>query len=298
MGHLLLVSLIWAFSFGLIAKFLPPAEAHPAWVAASRLLLALVVFIPFLRAAGPNNRQRLMLAGLGAVQFGIMYILYLGAFASLRPHEIALLTVFTPVFVWLGGDILDRTFRPQHVIAALAACLGAFIALGNRTWESGTLQGILMMQLSNVCFAAGQLGYRHLRLEHSKSGSDASHYAWMLVGGLAASLPYALLQTGFVLPSLSGPQILTLAYLGIIATGLGFFWWNIGATRVDTGVLAAANNAKIPLAVLVSIFVFSSQAKLLPTLTGLAVVVLAMLIPRMLPFNPHGKRPEESEERA
>jgi drug/metabolite transporter (DMT)-like permease len=101
-----------------------------------------------------------------------------------------------------------------------------------------------------------------------------------------------------VLPSLSGPQILTLAYLGIIATGLGFFWWNIGATRVDTGVLAAANNAKIPLAVLVSIFVFSSQAKLLPTLTGLAVVVVAMLIPRMLPFTPHGKRPEESEERA
>ena len=44
---LLLVSLLWAFSFGLIKTFLGGVDS--AFVAAVRLLLALAVFLPFLR---------------------------------------------------------------------------------------------------------------------------------------------------------------------------------------------------------------------------------------------------------
>jgi drug/metabolite transporter (DMT)-like permease len=50
-----------------------------------------------------------------------------------------------------------------------------------------------------------------------------------------------------------------LLYLGLIASGLGFFLWNRGATRVDAGTLAVMNNAKIPLAVACSLLFFGES---------------------------------------
>jgi drug/metabolite transporter (DMT)-like permease len=41
-----------------------------------------------------------------------------------------------------------------------------------------------------------------------------------------------------------------------VASGLGFFLWNKGATKVNPGTLAAFNNAVVPLAVISSLFVF------------------------------------------
>jgi drug/metabolite transporter (DMT)-like permease len=48
----------------------------------------------------------------------------------------------------------------------------------------------------------------------------------------------------------------SIVYLGIVASGLGFFLWNKGATKVNPGTLAAFNNAVVPLAVISSLFVF------------------------------------------
>ena len=41
--------------------------------------------------------------------------------------------------------------------------------------------------------------------------------------------------------TLHGPQLLTLAYLGVIASGLGFFLWNVGATRYSSFVSASCS---------------------------------------------------------
>ena len=60
--------------------------------------------------------------------------------------------------------------------------------------------------------------------------------------------------------TLNTNQLWILVYLGVIASGLGFSLWNLGATRVTAGTLAAMNNLKIPLAVAVSLHVFSETA--------------------------------------
>ena len=48
----------------------------------------------------------------------------------------------------------------------------------------------------------------------------------------------------------------------MLASGVGFFLWNVGATRVRSGTLAVMNNAKVPLAVVVSLAFFGEQAPL------------------------------------
>ena len=68
-----------------------------------------------------------------------------------------------------------------------------------------------------------------------------------------------LLVSGPLPPHLNGGQVLVLLYLGLLASGVGFFLWNVGATRVSAGTLAVFNNVKIPLAVVVSLLFFAEQ---------------------------------------
>ena len=61
---------------------------------------------------------------------------------------------------------------------------------------------------------------------------------------------------------ISPNQWKSLIYLGCIASGLGFFLWNKGATQTNHGILAAFNNAVVPLAVLCSLFIFGEAREL------------------------------------
>ena len=81
MWLLLLVSIIWAFSFGLIKRL---TGFDGAFISAARLGLALLVFLPFLRLRGLATRTAFALAGIGAVQFGLMYLAYNESFRYLK----------------------------------------------------------------------------------------------------------------------------------------------------------------------------------------------------------------------
>ena len=66
-----------------------------------------------------------------------------------------------------------------------------------------------------------------------------------------------------------------------VASGLGFFLWNKGASMTNAGTLAAFNNAVVPLAVVCSFFVFGEieeieRSQLIRLLFGGATIVLSV----------------------
>lgn len=255
MALLVLVSVLWAFSFGLIKRFL--GDVDSTLVAALRLCLSLVVFLPFLRWRGLSAATAGRLAGIGALQFGVMYLSYIESFRYLRAYEAALFTITTPVLVVLFADALDRRWRPWALAAALVAVAGTAVVVVRSGDLRVTLAGLALVQLSNAAFAAGQIFYRRLRISHPQL-RDREIFA-VLYAGAAAAAGLALLWRSPAL-SLTTPQWLTLLYLGAGASGLGFFLWNVGATRVAPATLAVMNNAKVPLGVAVSILVFGETA--------------------------------------
>src|SRR4051812_24650338 len=97
MVPLIVVSLLWAFSFGLIKRYLTGVDS--TFVTTVRLGLALLVFLPFLRWRAVAARTALALIAIGAVQFGVTYLAYIESFRFLRSYEVALLTITTPIFV-------------------------------------------------------------------------------------------------------------------------------------------------------------------------------------------------------
>jgi len=257
MPLLILVSLLWAFSFGLIKRHLGGVDS--TFVAAARLGLALVVFLPFLRVRGVTWRTGLGLAGIGAVQFGLMYLAYIESFRYLRAYEAALFTITTPIFVTLFADALERTLRIHALVAALLAVAGtAFVAVRSSELQL-TLTGLALVQGSNAAFAVGQVAYRRLR-QRTPALRDRDVFA-LLYGGAFLVAAAAVGVKGVAI-TLTPAQVWTLVYLGVLASGAGFFLWNVGATRVGSGTLAVMNNAKVPLAVVVSLLFFGETAPL------------------------------------
>ena len=274
MSFLVVVSLVWAFSFGLIGKFLPGLPS--AWVGWVRLALSALVFLPFVRRV--PWRTGLGLFAAGAAQFGLMYWAYLASFRYLKSHEVALFTVVTPLFVAGLNDLFGRRFQPWNLLAACLAVAGAGILKWSQIETPAPLYGILLVQASNLCFAAGQLAYRAVLRRLPAPLPDHRVFFWLHLGGFAVLTPLALpLALSAAPPDPTPSQWAILAYLGVVASGLCFFLWNRGARLVSAGQLAVMNNLKIPLAVAVSLFVFREPANLYTFFAGTLLVGVALL---------------------
>jgi drug/metabolite transporter (DMT)-like permease len=272
MFYLLTVSALWAFSFGLTKGL--TAGLDGTFVATARLFLALLVFLPFLRLKGVTLRTGAALAGIGAVQFGLMYLAYNESFRYLPAYQVALFTITTPILVTLLADALDRTFRSRALLAALLAVLGTAVVVFQSASLGGTLKGFLFVQFSNIVFAVGQIAYKRLRARQPTL-RDRNIFGLLYAGAFAVAL-IALLMQGDLTVNLTTKHLVTLLYLGTIASGLGFFLWNKGATQVNAGTLAVMNNAKVPLAVACSLLFFGESADLPRLLLSLALLGAAV----------------------
>lgn len=256
MPFLLIVSLLWAFSFGLTKGLTAGLDGN--LVAAIRLGLALLVFLPFLRLRGLPLRTGLQLMGIGAIQFGLMYLAYNASFRYLPAYQVALFSVTTPILVTLFADAFDRTLRPRALLAALVAMVGTAVIVFQPGSAPASLHGFILVQIANLTFALGQVLYRRIRATCSLR-PDHETFALLYVGAFALTGAVVLSQ-GQIQTYPSPAQWRLLAYLGLVASGLGFFLLNLGATRVSAGTLAVMNNAKIPLAVVCSLLFFGESA--------------------------------------
>ncbi|MBB3189800.1 carboxylate/amino acid/amine transporter [Halomonas cerina] len=271
MGYLVGITILWAFSFSLIGVYLA-GQVDSYFAVLTRIALAALVFLPFLRPRLLQGRQRLTLMGLGAIQLGVMYIFFYQSFLLLSVPEVLLFTIFTPLYIALLDDALFRRFTPFHLVTAGLAVLGAAV-IRYQELDSGFWLGFLVVQGANLCFALGQVGYRRLSASLPASLPRHSVFGWFYLGALAVALPaFVLLGSTAALPT-TGVQWGVLAWLGLVASGVGYFLWNLGATRVDAGALAIMNNALIPAGLLVNLVIWNRDADLPRLALGGAIIV-------------------------
>ena len=276
MGYLFAVTLLWAFSFSLIGVYL--AGQVDAWFSVLiRVALAALVFLPFLKKTPTPLACKLML--IGALQLGVMYGFYYHSFLFLSVPEVLLFTVMTPLYITLLNDALNKQFNPQFFIVAFIAVLGA-ITIRYENLDSNFLVGLLLVQGANISFAIGQVTYKRLML--NKQLDDKTVFGWFFIGALiVASACYALFGDLNKLPSTS-TQWSILIYLGIVASGLGYFMWNKGATLVNVGALAVMNNLLIPAGIIVNVLIWNRDADLLRLSIGAGVMLVALVVNQIM----------------
>ncbi|WP_027967013.1 EamA family transporter [Halomonas halocynthiae] len=276
MGYLIGVTALWAFSFSLIGVYLA-GQVDSYFAVLTRIALAAIVFLPFLRPARLTLSQRLMLMGLGAVQLGMMYLFFYQSFLLLSVPEVLLFTVLTPLYVALLDDALFKRFSLFHLLTAMLAVLGAAV-IRYQGIDSGYWMGFMVVQGANLCFALGQVGYRRFSVGLPESLPRISVFGWFYLGALAVAAPAFLLLGDRTALPVSGLQWGVLAWLGIVASGLGYYLWNLGATRVDAGSLAIMNNALVPAGLLVNLWLWNRDADLPRLALGGGIIVVSLLL--------------------
>lgn len=274
MGYLVSVTALWAFSFSLIGVYLA-GQVDSYFAVLVRVSLAMLVFLPFLRPSLLRGKQRLALMALGAVQLGIMYVFFYQSFLLLSVPEVLLFTIFTPVYIALLDDLMFGRFTPIYLVTALLAVMGAGVirydGVGSDFWV-----GFLVVQGANLCFAIGQVGYRRLAVGLPPALPWHNVFCWFFIGAMVVALPaFLLFGNSTALPTTS-IQWGVLAWLGLVASGVGYFAWNQGATKVDAGTLAIMNNALVPAGLVVNLVIWNRDADLARLILGAAIMVASL----------------------
>ena len=208
-----------------------------------------------------------------------MYVLVMRAYAYLAGHEVALLTITTPLFVVLAGALLSRTrhpprgarvpgvqrrspwLRPTPCGAWRSPCLGS---------EAAFWTGVALVQGGEPLLGRGPGPLRPDRVLLGRR--IPARFGWLYVGGALLACALAARPGGPGQLNLDRGQVLTLLYLGLVPSGVAFFLWNRGAIQVGIGTLAVMNNLKVPLAVAVALAPpFNEAADLTRLLAGAAL---------------------------
>lgn len=289
MLYLIVVSVVWAFSFPLIKLHLTTLDSN--FVAFARMALALLVLLPFLRLRRLSTALALRLAAIGALQMGVMYVAYIRSFQYLQSYEVALLTILTPLWITLFSSLLTRRLTPRFHLGALLAIGGAGVIVAQQEALGPALTGVALVQVSNIAFGVGQILYKRAM---AAQPTMQSHEVFALL--YAGAVVVTLVATAWTFEpaqfEITTTQVIVLAYLGVVAAGLGFFLWNLGATRVSVGTLAVMNNGYMPLAVLAGLVWLGEDANLVRLAIGTALILGALLVAR--PSGVPGEAPSGS----
>jgi carboxylate/amino acid/amine transporter len=275
MVYLIFVTIIWSFSFSFIGVYIS-GQVDTWFAVVMRVLLAFITFLPFLSFRNIKLKTMFLLMGAGACQLGIMYFFYYNSFQYISVPEVLLFTIFTPIYVTVIYDLLQgHPLRLSYLFTAIIAVIGAAII---RYDHIGTnfIIGFLLIQGANIVFALGQVGYKRIMEIYPMSQHQA--FAWVYFGAvIVAALGWVLFGNWSKLPT-THLQWGIIVWLGVIASGLCYFLWNFGATKVDSGTLAIMNNVVIPTGILVNVVIWHQSIDWLRFLLGSIVIVLALLL--------------------
>ncbi|QKJ89133.1 DMT family transporter [Paramixta manurensis] len=275
MPLLIITTVLWAFSFSLIGVYLA-GQVDSVFAVLVRLGLAALVFLPFLRWRGYRPSTLLLYMLVGMLQLGVMYLISFQAYLYLSVSELLLFTVMTPLYVTLIYDVISgRRVRVGYALSAMLAVVGAAIIRYDKVSDHFWF-GLLLVQLANLCFALGMVGYK--RLQETRPMPQHTAFSWFYLGAvLAAVLAWYLWGNPQKLPT-TGLQWGILLWLGVVASGLGYFMWNYGATQVDAGTLGIMNNMHVPAGLLVNLAIWQEQPHWPSFIVGAAVICASLWV--------------------
>lgn len=269
MIYLIVATVCFSLSFGLIKNQLSALPEE--FVVLARLFIAMLIFLPFLKKF--NLKTVLSVTLIGILQFGIMYLAFLKAFKYLQGNEVALLTTTTPIFVAIWSVLFGEKFKFIYILCILMSVFGAGIIVWNNLEFEFIVKGILLMEISNCSFALGQVLWKNFVPEKEVTVMSFAYF-----GAVLFILPFMFYLGDFSVLSITKNQVLSMIYLAVVPTGIGFWLWNKGTKLVKASMLAIMNNLKIPFGVLFSIFIFGEKIDITNFLIGLMIIVCSIIL--------------------
>ncbi|WP_073583081.1 EamA family transporter [Vibrio quintilis] len=266
---LIMTTFIWAFSFSLIGDKLTHVDPYLSVVI--RTGLSLVFFSPFIMKN--FSIKNLKYIFIGAIQLGVMYCFYFNSFRFISVNNILLFTIFTPIYIVAINQIVYEKFSITSTLLVILSVFGAYI-IRKTNIDDATLTGFFLVQGANFCFGLGQVLYKKNIPEGTK---QATVFPYFYLGAFLISLlAFLVLGDKNKIPTTTS-EFITLFYLGIIASGLGYYLWNRGSTQVSVTQLAIMNNLLIPAGIIVNILLWHGNFDITKLIIGSLFIILTSM---------------------
>ena len=271
---LLTASLVWGFSFGLIKGL--TAGIDPFVLGAIRAMIAATFFLPWQIAGehrGRLNKVQMQAMICGFIQIGLMYGPYQLSFRYLKAHEVALLTMTTPIIMASLLVLSTRVNLLRLGAAVVVATAGGMVVAWKNIGSTDLQTGVLLVQMSNLLFAIGLLLWKKWLTPHAHQQLQLM-FPYFIGAAFAAGILALIFAQEW--RAYTPREWGLFFWLGGVASGLGFYFWNRGALQVSAERLAVANNIKLPMAVIISILVFGETVEWPRLVIGTSLIILAL----------------------
>ena len=294
MTYLFVTVFIWGFSFALAKKALQ--SFGPIELVFFRFLLAFC-FSAAVCLVLPSRRKAFLAATtktafvLGVLEFAGTYVLYTWALLYLPSGIVAALTLMTPVITYALGLVARlEPFSWRAWAAVFISVLGASLTIPTTTSLGGSggevtkevWKGLVLILLSNTAFAVGNLAILRSKQRGQWQGEATIWgFGWAAAFCAGGLLVLALIRgeiSGFPTFQSLDPWLLPV-YLGVVATGLGFFLWNLGTAHAGATRATLVGNFKAPLALVWGTLLFSEPFTLKIALGLTCLIVATRLLP-------------------
>tara|TARA_X000000368_G_scaffold125763_1_gene98706 strand:+ start:2523 stop:3362 length:840 start_codon:yes stop_codon:yes gene_type:complete len=273
MIFLIISTIIWAFSFSIIGNYLS-SDIDPWSLSLIRVIISFLIFLPFIDL-NINKKRMVYIIGVGAIQIGFMYSFYLNAFSFISVEKILLFTIFTPIYVTIISDIFQKKIKKFFLFLSILSVIGSLI-IRITDVQLLDLKGFILIQGANFSFALGQVLYKRYIKNNSKLDYNLNEFGYFYFGAIIiASLGSLIMIDSLSYPK-STTQWLLVLWLGAIASGLGYYFWNRGSVLVNNGTLAVMNNLVIPLGLFIEIAFFSKLINVTNYIIG-ALIILSSI---------------------
>lgn len=274
MFYLIIATILWSLSFSLIGHYIS-SDINSWTLAFLRSTIACIFFARWIDFKIPVS-YIMRIIFIGALQIGVMYLLYLNAFKYTSVQKILLFTVTTPFYVSIISQIINQKLKLSAFFIVFLSVLGGLI-IRITVFDINDLTGLFLVQLANICFALGQVLYKRLKKVSIKTVSIFTDFAFFFIGATFVTFTALVISPYNYTQPASINQWLLILWLGGGASGIGYYFWNYGSTQVRVETLATMNNLVIPLGLFIEIAFFSGNYNYQSLVIGTVIIASSII---------------------
>lgn len=287
---LLFVVVAWGGSFVAARMLLNPSSTEsaalsPTGLATIRFCLASAVFLPILVASQVRRHSLkardipvfLLLGQLGISAY--FWLQYTGVQLTNAGISAVLVVGVIPLATMLvSGMSIGESWSNRRALALAIGAVGVVVVGAQRGLQFGNSGGFLFGTLCLIADAFAFAIYSTLIRGIRERFDSLTVTGWMMVSGTGGLLLLAML-TGELseMPVLSLDQWAAVAYLSLVCSVLGYFFYNYALSRIEASKAAVWIYLEPPVAVLLG-WAMLGEALTLQTIAGAVLIGTSLVV--------------------
>jgi len=279
----IIVVVMWGFSF--VAARMVLSTVTPIILATVRFFIASLIFIPiiareFFRGNFPRARNLLEYSILGLLGISTYYVLqYTGVKYAGAGISALLVVGLIPVLTGLSSAFFNKEgYGRWQVVGTLLGLLGvALITLPELFVDEINwlfYVGVVCLLLNAVCWAVYSTLSRRLM---KKTGKPLITTSYVIVLGTFFLLPLSASSDWGSVKYLQSQQWLSILYLAIGCSCVGYFLWNYSLSKMDAVKVTVWVYLEPVVAFVGEALIFATIPTVTTLLGGVAIIAGALL---------------------